>query len=99
LIPFRRDFKGMIDFIFASPHSLQRLGYLGGIDSKWISDNKIVGFPHAHVPSDHIPIMAQYALHPINGRQPAQQVHRWRRRSGSFSRAIERHKSTASGQK
>jgi CCR4-NOT transcription complex subunit 6 len=85
---FRHDFKEMIDYIFASPQSLYRTGYLGGMDAKWIADNKIIGFPHAHVPSDHIPIMAQYALQPISTRPPSQAVQRFRRRSQSFSRDL-----------
>lgn len=79
----------MIDYILATPQSLTRTGYLEGIDSKWIADNKITGFPHAHVPSDHIPIMAQYVLHPLQTRPPAPAVHRFRRRSNSFSRAVD----------
>jgi len=87
---FTHDFKGLIDYIFASPQSLQRTGYLGGIDPKWIADNKIIGFPHVHVPSDHIPIMAQYALRPIVNRPPAKSCSRFRRRSNSFSRTMDR---------
>ncbi|CAD6197928.1 unnamed protein product [Caenorhabditis auriculariae] len=60
------DFKGMIDYIFSTPQSLARLGVLGSFDSNWVSTNKILGFPHPHVPSDHIPIMAQYAIIPTS---------------------------------
>ncbi|PAV75320.1 hypothetical protein WR25_00323 [Diploscapter pachys] len=66
-IPFTNytlDFKGMIDYIFSTPQSLARLGILGSFDSNWVTNNKILGFPHPHVPSDHIPIMAQYAIIP-----------------------------------
>ncbi|CAI2350728.1 unnamed protein product [Caenorhabditis sp. 36 PRJEB53466] len=73
-IPFTNytlDFKGMIDYIFATPQSLARLGILGPFDTAWIGNNKIIGFPHPHVPSDHIPIMAQYAIIPTtHQRQP-----------------------------
>lgn len=89
-IPFTNytlDFKGMIDYIFATPQSLARLGILGPFDTTWIKDNKILGeflsllnawriicfpgFPHPHVASDHIPIMAQYAIIPTtHQRQP-----------------------------
>ncbi|VDP31942.1 unnamed protein product [Heligmosomoides polygyrus] len=68
-IPFTNytlDFKGMIDYIFSTPQSLARLGFLGAFDSNWVSQNKIIGFPHPHVPSDHIPIMAQYAVIPTS---------------------------------
>uniref|UniRef100_A0A8R1DX84 poly(A)-specific ribonuclease n=1 Tax=Caenorhabditis japonica TaxID=281687 RepID=A0A8R1DX84_CAEJA len=99
-IPFTNytlDFKGMIDYIFATPQSLARLGILGPFDPSWVTSNKILvswfrphnqdknnifekqilipviksGFPHPHVPSDHIPIMAQYAIIPTtHQRQP-----------------------------
>ncbi|UMM28977.1 hypothetical protein L5515_011562 [Caenorhabditis briggsae] len=73
-IPFTNytlDFRGMIDYIFATPQSLARLGILGPFDPQWVATNKILGFPHPHVPSDHIPIMAQYAIIPTtHQRQP-----------------------------
>lgn len=31
-----------------------------------VHQNKFVGFPQPHVPSDHIPIMAQYAVIPAS---------------------------------
>lgn len=58
------EFKGVIDYIFATPQSLMRIGVLGQLDMNWVHQNKIIGFPHPHVPSDHIPIMAQYAIVP-----------------------------------
>ncbi|KAK0398026.1 hypothetical protein QR680_002394 [Steinernema hermaphroditum] len=60
------DFKGVIDYIFGTSHSLLRLGFLGPIDQDWVYHNKIIGFPHAHIPSDHLPIMCHYALIPRN---------------------------------
>ncbi|CAQ58128.1 poly(A)-specific ribonuclease [Caenorhabditis elegans] len=78
-IPFTNytlDFKGMIDYIFATPQSLARLGILGPFDPQWVQSNKILGFPHPHVASDHIPIMAQYAIIPTTHQrqQPLQQA-------------------------
>ncbi|CAD5220592.1 unnamed protein product [Bursaphelenchus okinawaensis] len=84
------DFKGMIDYIFTSPQSLNKVGYLGGVDQQWINENKILGFPHPHVPSDHIPIMAQYILLPQRHRQATPSLHRFRRRSESFTRDMEK---------
>ncbi|CAB3409476.1 unnamed protein product [Caenorhabditis bovis] len=73
-IPFTNytlDFRGMIDYIFSTPQSLARLGILGSFDQNWVINNKILGFPHPHVPSDHIPIMAHYAIIPVSHqRQP-----------------------------
>ncbi|CAJ0929179.1 unnamed protein product, partial [Mesorhabditis belari] len=71
-VPFTNytlDFKGVIDYIFSTPQSLARLGVLGPFDMPWIQQNKIIGFPHPHVPSDHIPIMAQYAIIPSSHQQ------------------------------
>lgn len=45
-IPFTNytlDFKGMIDYIFATPQSLARLGILGPFDPQWVQSNKILG--------------------------------------------------------
>jgi CCR4-NOT transcription complex subunit 6 len=67
------DFKGMIDYIFATPQSLARLGVLGPLDTAWLQSNKIIGFPHPHVPSDHIPIMAHFAIIPTSHQRPPQQ--------------------------
>ena len=63
----------MIDYIFSTPQSLARLGVLGPFDMDWIRSNKIIGFPHPHVPSDHIPIMAQYAMIPTPHQRPQPQ--------------------------
>uniref|UniRef100_A0A914ID77 poly(A)-specific ribonuclease n=1 Tax=Globodera rostochiensis TaxID=31243 RepID=A0A914ID77_GLORO len=68
------DFKGMIDYIFATPQALARLGILGPLDSSWVQQNKFVGFPQPHVPSDHIPVMSQYAVIPPNFQRPLPQI-------------------------
>ncbi|GMR48413.1 hypothetical protein PMAYCL1PPCAC_18608 [Pristionchus mayeri] len=79
------DFKGMIDYIFSTPQSLARLGVLGPFDMDWVRNHKIIGFPHPHVPSDHIPIMAQYALIPTNHQRPQPQIqHFGNSHSGAF---------------
>lgn len=78
MLPFTNytlDFKGMIDYIFSTPQSLYRLGVLGAFDMTWVQQNKIIGFPHPHVPSDHIPIMAQYAIIPTSVQRPQQPIH------------------------
>lgn len=59
---FRKNFKGIIDYIFATKSSLRRLGIIGPFDSAWITKNEVPGFPHPKIPSDHVPIMAQYAI-------------------------------------
>jgi hypothetical protein len=66
----RYDFKGVIDYIFYSRNSMRTLGLLGQIDPDWIKTNKILGFPHPHVPSDHLPLIVELELfiqpQPIN---------------------------------
>ncbi|CAK8679031.1 CCR4-NOT transcription complex subunit 6-like [Clavelina lepadiformis] len=58
------DFKGIIDYIFYSRTQLKCLGVLGGIDRHWFKINNIVGCPHPHVPSDHIPVVTEFQLLP-----------------------------------
>ncbi|KAI6218823.1 Leucine-rich repeat and Endonuclease exonuclease phosphatase domain containing protein [Aphelenchoides fujianensis] len=70
---------------------------LGPLDQRWLNENKILGFPHPHVPSDHIPIMSCYALRPVKHRSPSAPSARFRRRSQSFSKQMEKFRA-ASGQ-
>jgi len=56
------DFKGMIDYIFYSRQLMRTVGILGPLDIDWIKSNRIVGFPHPHVPSDHLPLMVELEL-------------------------------------
>uniref|UniRef100_A0A5S6QWC9 poly(A)-specific ribonuclease n=1 Tax=Trichuris muris TaxID=70415 RepID=A0A5S6QWC9_TRIMR len=57
-------FKGVIDYVFATPKTLTRVGLLGPIDVAWFQQNKIVGCPHPSIPSDHIPLLVKYAFAP-----------------------------------
>ena len=41
---------------------MRALGLLGQLDPEWIKNNKIVGFPHPHVPSDHLPLIVELEL-------------------------------------
>ena len=52
----------MIDYMFFSRNSLRTVGLLGPFDMDWIKSNKIVGFPHPHVPSDHLPLMVELEI-------------------------------------
>ena len=79
------DFRGVIDYIFATPQSLARLGVLGPLDMHWVQANKFVGFPQPHVPSDHVPIMAQYALVPTSFQRPPPPIqHYGSQHSGTY---------------
>lgn len=41
---------------------MRTLGLLGQLDPEWLKQNKIVGFPHPHVPSDHLPLIVELEL-------------------------------------
>ncbi|OZC10291.1 CCR4-NOT transcription complex subunit 6-like family protein [Onchocerca flexuosa] len=71
------EFKGVIDYIFSTPQSLARLGVLGALNMDWVLANKIIGFPHPHVPSDHVPIMAQFAIIPTSHQRIQPVVHHY----------------------
>ncbi|OWF49841.1 uncharacterized protein LOC110451168 isoform X1 [Mizuhopecten yessoensis] len=65
IMPFTNytfDFKGIIDYIFYSRDHLNLLGLLGPLDADWFQQNKVVGCPHPHVPSDHFPLLAEYEM-------------------------------------
>lgn len=53
-------FKGVIDYIWYSSRSLIPLGVLNGIDSSYTK--KVIGFPNAHNPSDHIFLLSSFAF-------------------------------------
>ncbi|XP_063227198.1 CCR4-NOT transcription complex subunit 6-like isoform X2 [Bacillus rossius redtenbacheri] len=67
IMPFTNytfDFKGTIDYIFYTRTSMTPLGLLGPVDSDWLKDNKIIGCPHPHVPSDHFPLLVELEMTP-----------------------------------
>jgi CCR4-NOT transcription complex subunit 6 len=45
------EFKGVIDYIFYSRPNTSPLGLLGPLDQSYLTENKIVGAPHASIPS------------------------------------------------
>lgn len=51
-------YEGAIDYIFYTKNTLSVTGVLGEIDKQYLS--KVVGFPNAHFPSDHICIMSEF---------------------------------------
>ncbi|KAA1122437.1 Glucose-repressible alcohol dehydrogenase transcriptional effector [Puccinia graminis f. sp. tritici] len=57
-------FKGVIDYIWYSTESLQVIGLLGKIDDAYLK--KVVGFPNAHFASDHVPVLAEFKVKPVN---------------------------------
>lgn len=51
-------FQGVIDYLFYTTNSLSVTGLLGEVDSTYLG--KVVGFPNAHWPSDHISVLAEF---------------------------------------
>uniref|UniRef100_A0A183DAC7 Endo/exonuclease/phosphatase domain-containing protein n=1 Tax=Gongylonema pulchrum TaxID=637853 RepID=A0A183DAC7_9BILA len=56
---------------------LARLGVLGPLSMEWVKSNKIIGFPHPHIPSDHVPIMAQFAIIPTGHQRSQPAIHHY----------------------
>lgn len=61
---FSYEFKGIIDYIFCSRNTLSVLGVLGPINQEWFLQNRVVGCPHQHIPSDHFPLVVELELLP-----------------------------------
>ncbi|XP_064100552.1 uncharacterized protein LOC135211225 isoform X1 [Macrobrachium nipponense] len=59
------DFKGIIDYIFHNSETMTALGVLGPIDPEWFRENKVMGCPHPHIPSDHFPLLVQLEMRPV----------------------------------
>ncbi|CAG8480962.1 1422_t:CDS:2 [Funneliformis mosseae] len=68
---FTPSFTGVIDYIWYSTNTLSVTGLLGGIDKEYLS--KMVGFPNAHFPSDHVVILAEFRVKPPQTIQPPPQ--------------------------
>jgi CCR4-NOT transcription complex subunit 6 len=54
------DFREVIDYIWYSTNSLQVTGLLGQVDQEYMT--RVPGFPNYHFPSDHLLLMAEYAV-------------------------------------
>ncbi|KAL0581926.1 Glucose-repressible alcohol dehydrogenase transcriptional effector [Marasmius crinis-equi] len=57
---YTAHFRGVLDYIWYSKEFLHANTYLGGIDQEYLEAEKVIGFPDAHFPSDHIPIMTEF---------------------------------------
>ncbi len=60
--PYSYDFKGMIDYIFFTRQHFRLLGSLDQIPESWFLEERILGCPHIHVPSDHFPLLVELDL-------------------------------------
>lgn len=58
----RYDFKGVIDYVFFTDNHMNPLGVLGPLDKEWFKENKVVGCPHPHIPSDHFSLLVEFEL-------------------------------------
>ncbi|KAJ3205676.1 Glucose-repressible alcohol dehydrogenase transcriptional effector [Entophlyctis luteolus] len=56
---FTPGFRCVIDYVWYTRNSLAVTHVLGNVDREYLSGerNGVVGFPHPHHPSDHVPIM------------------------------------------
>ena len=59
---YRYNFKGVIDYIFYSRELMRPLGVLGPLDENWFTENKVLGCPHPHIPSDHLPLLVELEM-------------------------------------
>ncbi|KAJ3044785.1 Glucose-repressible alcohol dehydrogenase transcriptional effector [Rhizophlyctis rosea] len=57
---FTPTFKGVIDYVWYSTNGLSVTGLLGNVDREYVG--RTVGFPNAHHPSDHIPLVVQVVM-------------------------------------
>lgn len=66
LTNYTPNYQGAIDYIWYNTNALAVTGLLGEVDRGYLS--KVVGFPNAHFPSDHVCILAEYRVkHPNTG--------------------------------
>lgn len=57
------NFEGIIDYVWYNQNALAVTGLLGEVEKGYLE--KVVGFPNAHFPSDHICILSEFRVkHP-----------------------------------
>lgn len=57
---FTPGYVGVLEYLFYSVNTVEPKALLGPVDEEYAS--KCVGFPNAHFPSDHIPLVAKYSI-------------------------------------
>jgi CCR4-NOT transcription complex subunit 6 len=55
-------FVGVIDHIFYSTNALEVTSLLGAVDAEYMK--RVPGFPNYHFPSDHLSLLAEFAVKP-----------------------------------
>ncbi|CZS93199.1 hypothetical protein WAI453_000890 [Rhynchosporium graminicola] len=71
-VPFTNyvpTFKGIIDHIWYSTNVLENISLLGQVDPEYMKT--VPGFPNYHYPSDHLSLMAEFA---VKGSKPKQKL-------------------------
>ncbi|KAL2074190.1 hypothetical protein VTL71DRAFT_7968 [Oculimacula yallundae] len=71
-VPFTNyvpTFKGIIDHIWYSTNALENISLLGQVDPDYMKT--VPGFPNYHFPSDHLSLMAEFA---VKGSKPRQKL-------------------------
>lgn len=63
------SFKGGIDYIWYGTENLEVAAVLGEVDAGYLE--RVVGFPNAHFPSDHVSINAEFRIRPPKETKPA----------------------------
>ncbi|KAK0543371.1 Glucose-repressible alcohol dehydrogenase transcriptional effector, partial [Tilletia horrida] len=56
------NYKGVIDYVWYNTNALAVSGLLGDVDPAY--RDKVVGFPNAHFPSDHVCLLAEFTVRP-----------------------------------
>ncbi|TFL04580.1 Endonuclease/exonuclease/phosphatase [Pterulicium gracile] len=64
------SFKGVLSYLWYSTASLSVNAVLGEVDKAYLE--KVVGFPNAHFPSDHICIISEFRVKPPRDSTPRQ---------------------------
>ena len=51
---------------------MRPLGVLGAMDPEWFRSSKVLGCPHPHIPSDHLPLLVEIEM--LCGNPPSSQA-------------------------
>ncbi|KAG5639024.1 hypothetical protein H0H81_007637 [Sphagnurus paluster] len=62
------SYQGSIDYVWYSSANLAVNAVLGGVDPGYLE--KVVGFPNAHFPSDHVLIVSEFRVKPPRDNPP-----------------------------
>ncbi|KAF8893561.1 Endonuclease/exonuclease/phosphatase [Infundibulicybe gibba] len=62
LTNYTPSYQGVLDYIWYSANTVSVNAVLGGVDKGYLE--KVVGFPNAHFPSDHVCIISEFRVKP-----------------------------------